>query len=115
MGPAIAVIAVYTAINVIVQTLIQPRFTGDAVGITGSVAFLSLIFWAFLLGPLGALLAVPATLFVKSLMIDNSKRGRWLGALVNAAPQGASKARPGIGLAAEESDSPATKPSARPA
>ena len=34
VGAAIAVVAVYTAINVIVQTIIQPRFTGDAVGIS---------------------------------------------------------------------------------
>ncbi|MDX6321310.1 MAG: transport protein TqsA [Propionibacteriaceae bacterium] len=87
VGPAIAVIVVYTLINVIIQTFIQPRFTGDAVGITGTVAFLSLIFWAYLLGPLGALLAVPATLLVKSLLVDNSAAGRWLGALINAAPK----------------------------
>jgi predicted PurR-regulated permease PerM len=109
-GAALAVIIVYTAINVIIQTLVQPRFTGDAVGITGTVAFVSLIFWAYLLGALGALLAVPATLLVKALMVDNSNAGRWLGALINNAPKGASKARPGIGLAAEQSDSPALSP-----
>jgi AI-2 transport protein TqsA len=101
-GAAIAVIVVYTIINVVVQTLIQPRFTGDAVGITGTVAFLSLIFWAYMLGALGALLAVPATLFVKSLLVDNSTSGRWFGALINAAPKGAKKSRPGIGKTFEK-------------
>ena len=37
--------AAYTVINVVVQTIIQPRFTGDAVGISATVAFVSLIFW----------------------------------------------------------------------
>ena len=105
-GHAIAVVVVYVVINVVVQTLIQPRFTGDAVGITGTVAFLSLIFWAYLLGALGALLAVPATLLVKSLLVDNSTSGRWLGALVNNAPAGASKARPGIGRTFEPEKPP---------
>jgi len=82
-GPAIAVVVVYTLLNVIIQSLIQPRFTGDAVGITGTIAFLSLIFWAYLLGALGALLAVPATMLVKSLLIDHSRSGRWIGALIN--------------------------------
>jgi AI-2 transport protein TqsA len=101
-GAAIAVLIVYTAINVIVQTLIQPRFTGDAVGITGTVAFLSLIFWAYLLGALGALLAVPATLFVKSLLVDNSSTGRWFGALINAnTPTNAGKTRTGKGTAVQ--------------
>ena len=34
VGPALAVIICYVAVNVVIQTLIQPRFTGDAVGIT---------------------------------------------------------------------------------
>jgi AI-2 transport protein TqsA len=96
-APALAVIIVYTAINVIIQTLIQPRFTGDAVGITGTVAFLSLIFWAYLLGPLGALLAVPATLLVKSLLVDHSPSGHWFGALINATPKDAPTSKPGFG------------------
>ncbi len=86
VGSAIAVIAVYTAINVIVQTIIQPRFTGDAVGISATVAFASLIFWAYVLGPLGALLAIPATLFMKSVLLDNSVPASWVNALVSSSP-----------------------------
>jgi AI-2 transport protein TqsA len=85
VGPSIAVVVVYAVINVVVQTLIQPRFTGDAVGITPTVAFLSLIFWAYLLGVLGALLAVPATKFLKALLVDHSVSGQWFGALINSA------------------------------
>ena len=91
VGSAIAVIAAYTAINVIVQTIIQPRFTGDAVGISATVAFASLIFWAYLLGPLGALLAIPATLVLKSVLLDNSVPASWVNALVSSSP---SKERP---------------------
>ena len=86
IGPAIAVVAAYTAINVIVQTIIQPRFTGDAVGISATIAFASLIFWAYLLGPLGALLAIPATLFMKSVLLDNSVPASWVNALVTSTP-----------------------------
>ncbi|HEV2927344.1 MAG TPA: AI-2E family transporter, partial [Propionibacteriaceae bacterium] len=84
IGPSLAVVIVYIAINVVVQTLIQPRFTGDAVGISPTVAFLSLIFWAYLLGVLGALLAVPATKFVKSMLVDHSTSGQWFGAFLNS-------------------------------
>jgi len=86
VGSAVAVVAVYTVINVVVQTIIQPRFTGDAVGISATVAFVSLIFWAYLLGTLGALLAVPATLFLKSVLLDNSVPASWVNALVSASP-----------------------------
>ncbi|QDP96148.1 AI-2E family transporter [Microlunatus elymi] len=83
-GPALAVVISYVVINFVIQTLIQPRFTGDAAGISASVAFISLIFWAAILGPLGALLAVPATLFVKVILIDHSPNARWFGALITA-------------------------------
>ena len=39
VGSAIAVVAVYTVINIVVQTITQPRFTGDAVGISATIAF----------------------------------------------------------------------------
>jgi predicted PurR-regulated permease PerM len=84
VGPALATLIAYVVINFVIQTLIQPRFTGDAAGVNASVAFLSLIFWAAILGPLGALLAVPATLFVKTLLVDHTESGRWFGTLINA-------------------------------
>ena len=86
VGSMIAVIVVYVVLNVVVQTIIQPRFTGDAVGISGTVAFISLIFWAYVLGGLGALVAIPATLFLKSILVDNSVPASWVNALVSAEP-----------------------------
>jgi AI-2 transport protein TqsA len=87
VGSMVAVVVVYTVINVVVQTIIQPRFTGDAVGISATVAFASLIFWAYLLGTLGALLAIPATLFLKSVLLDNSVPPGWLTALISSSPR----------------------------
>ena len=43
--------------------------------ISATVAFVSLIFWAYLLGTLGALLAVPATLFLV-ILLDNLGPGQ---------------------------------------
>ncbi len=56
----LAVLAVYCVLNVVIQSVIQPRVVGGAVGLSGSLTFLSLVVWAWLLGALGALLAVPA-------------------------------------------------------
>lgn len=83
VGPMIAVVISYAVINFLIQTVLQPRFTGDAVNLAPTVAFVSLIFWAFLLGALGALLAVPATLFLKSMLVDHGDRD-WVGALLDA-------------------------------
>ncbi len=83
VGPMIGVIASYAVINFVIQTVLQPRFTGDAVDLAPTVAFISLIFWATLLGALGALLAVPATLFLKSMLIDHGDRD-WVRALLDS-------------------------------
>lgn len=82
------VIAIYTSINFVVQVVIQPKLTGDAVGINATTAFVSLVFWSFLLGPLGALLAIPATLFVKSVLLDYTPGAQWVSALISSASSG---------------------------
>jgi hypothetical protein len=65
-------------LNLIIQSVIQPKVVGDAVGLTTTMSFLSLILWAFLLGPLGAILAIPASLLVKAIMVDVDPDARWL-------------------------------------
>jgi predicted PurR-regulated permease PerM len=83
---ALAVVVVYCVLNFVVQSLIQPRFVGDAVGLSITVTFLSLVFWSWLIGPLGAVLAVPLTLLAKALLVDIDPRARWADALLGRAP-----------------------------
>jgi predicted PurR-regulated permease PerM len=45
------------------------------------------VFWAWLLGPLGAFLAVPLTLLVKALMVDADPGAHWLQPLVSSADE----------------------------
>jgi AI-2 transport protein TqsA len=75
------VIGVYCILNFIVQSVIQPYFVGDSVGLGMTTTFLALIFWAWLLGPLGALLAIPLTLLAKALLVDVDPTARWAIAL----------------------------------
>jgi predicted PurR-regulated permease PerM len=85
------VIAAYAAINVLIQTVIQPKFIGDVVGLSTTVTFLALAFWAFVLGPLGALLAIPLTLLVKAILVDVDPDRHWLDVLLGSgrgAPDG---------------------------
>ncbi len=83
-GSMIAVIVTYSVINFVMQTLIQPKFTGDAVGLNTTVTFLSLLFWVTIVGSLGALMAVPLTLFVKAILVDSSPRTQWLGVFLQS-------------------------------
>src|SRR3954447_5315197 len=87
---ALAVIAGYCVLNVIIQSVIQPRFVGQAVGLSTSLTFLSLVFWAWVFGALGALLAIPLSLFVKAVLVDADPRNRWLVPLISGGPGTAS-------------------------
>jgi AI-2 transport protein TqsA len=80
----LVVIGVYCVLNFIIQSLIQPRFVGDSVGLAMTTTFVALVFWAWLLGPLGALLAIPLTLLVKALLVDVDPAARWATALAGS-------------------------------
>lgn len=88
------VVVVYSVVNFVIQTVLQPKFTGDAVGINATTAFLSLIFWSYVFGALGALLAIPFTLLVKSLLIDRDPDARWLNQFIASNPDQSSSAQP---------------------
>ncbi|QLQ10028.1 MAG: AI-2E family transporter [Nocardioidaceae bacterium] len=86
-GLMIGVIVMYSVVNFVIQSVIQPRIVGDRVGLSATVTFLSLVFWAFILGPMGALLAVPATLLCRGLLIDADPASRWVLPLVSGKAQ----------------------------
>jgi len=83
---ALAVVVVYAVLNVVIQSVIQPRFTGESVGISVTVSFVSLLLWGFVLGPLGTLLALPMTLLAKALLVDVDPKARWIAALISSRP-----------------------------
>ncbi len=77
-GLMLLVIIVYSVLNFLIQSVIQPKFVGDAVGLSGTITLLSLVFWGWALGPIGALLAVPLTLLAKALLVDVDHESQWL-------------------------------------
>jgi len=80
----VLVIVLYSVVNFVIQSVIQPKIVGEAVGLSATVSFLSLVFWAWVLGPLGALLAIPLTLLTKGLLIDIDPGTRWIDSLISA-------------------------------
>ena len=88
------VIVIYCVANFVIQTILQPKFTGDAVGINATTAFLSLMFWAYVFGALGALLAIPFTLLFKSLLIDRDPNNRWVNQFIASSPREGTSAQP---------------------
>jgi predicted PurR-regulated permease PerM len=73
---ALVVLIVYAIINAIVQTVIQPRLVSSAVSISQTLTFFSVLLWASILGPLGAILAIPLTLLVRAILVDAHPEAR---------------------------------------
>ncbi|HEY6422737.1 MAG TPA: AI-2E family transporter [Pseudonocardiaceae bacterium] len=90
----VVVIVVYCVLNFVIQSLIQPRFIGDSVGLSMTITFMALFFWTWLLGPLGAILAIPLTLLAKSLLVDIDPKAGWAQALLRDSSVPASSGDP---------------------
>ncbi|UUT36286.1 AI-2E family transporter [Microbacterium elymi] len=74
----LAVIAIYCVVNVVLQVFVQPKFVSDAVNLSLTLSFFSVIFWTFVIGPLGAILSIPLTLLVRALVLEGDPGSRWL-------------------------------------
>jgi AI-2 transport protein TqsA len=81
-GQMMWVIVIYCAINLVIQSIIQPKVVGDAVGLSTTLTFLSLVFWAWVMGPIGAVMAIPLSLLVKAVLVDADPQNHWLVPLV---------------------------------
>ncbi|WP_082461707.1 AI-2E family transporter [Agromyces sp. Leaf222] len=71
---ALVVVLVYCVVNVTLQVLIQPKFVSDAVSLSLTLSFVSVVFWTLVIGPIGAILSIPLTLLVRALFLEPDER-----------------------------------------
>jgi predicted PurR-regulated permease PerM len=86
LGPfAAALVAIgFLVLNIVIGSAIEPRFMGRGLGLSTLVVFLSLVFWGWVLGPVGMLLSIPLTMTAK-MALEASPSSRWLAQLLGPA------------------------------
>lgn len=84
LAKAIIVFVGYAVINNFFDMVIGPRYLGKGLDLSTLVTFLAVILWTWILGPIGAFLALPLTVMLKKLLLENFEDGQLLADLIGA-------------------------------
>jgi AI-2 transport protein TqsA len=68
----LVIVAGYLVLNFVVDNVIKPRFLKSGLDVPPLLGLLSLVVWSYLLGPPGALLAIPLTIAIRRILLDGS-------------------------------------------
>ncbi len=87
-GHAVATVVVFLIVNVVMGNVVEPKFMGKSLGMSTLVVFLSLVFWGWMLGPVGMLLSVPLTMTAK-IALEANPSTEWIAHLLDPAEHAA--------------------------
>ncbi len=79
--PAMGCAMGYIVVNVAIGNLLEPRLMGKDLGLSPLVIFCSMVFWGWVLGPVGMLLSVPLTMTVH-IVLNGFDDTRWIATLM---------------------------------
>lgn len=75
----------YLTVNIFFGNWLEPTLMGRRLGLSTMIVVVSLFFWGWLWGPLGALMSVPLTMVVK-IMLENTRDLQWMAVLLGKTP-----------------------------
>lgn len=80
---AVEVAVVFLAINIVLGSVLEPKYMGEGLGLSTLVVFISLIFWGWAFGPVGMLLSIPLTIMLK-LSLQTNPQTKWIAVLLDS-------------------------------
>ncbi|MEA3285867.1 MAG: AI-2E family transporter [Candidatus Marinimicrobia bacterium] len=88
LGPwtALAVALGYLVLNMTIGSFLEPRLMGKGLGLSTLIVFLSLLFWGWVLGPVGMILSVPLTMSMK-IALASFDETQWLSTMLGGGSQ----------------------------
>ena len=95
LGTDVVLLLLIILLNTAMDNLVTPRFMGDGLNLPIVFIMIGFIFWGWIYGPLGALLAVPLTLLVRALF-ESSRATRFQARLMTSVEEPDSAGAPSV-------------------
>jgi len=77
----ILVVVGVVALNLLIENVLEPAYTGKKLSLSPSIVFISFFVWGWILGPIGALLSMPITVMLM-LVLNEHESTQWLSKLI---------------------------------
>ena len=83
VGSALLTVLGFVVVHIVVGNIIEPKLTGKGLSLSTLVVFLSLVFWGWVLGPIGMILSVPMTSLV-TIALESYEETRGLAIMLGS-------------------------------